>query len=61
MVKRMSKKIYVVGLGPGGAEQMTGRAKNVLADCDIIVGYKVYIDLIRQNYSDKELYLEVFD
>lgn len=50
----MSKKIYVVGLGPGGAEQMTGRAKNVLTDCDIIVGYKVYIDLIRKNYSDKE-------
>lgn len=40
-------KIYVVGLGPGGYEQMTPRAAKALADADSIVGYKTYMDLVR--------------
>ena len=27
------QKVYVVGLGPGGVEQMTARAKNTLKKC----------------------------
>ena len=38
--------IYVIGLGPGGEDQMTPRALNALSRCDVIVGYKTYIDLI---------------
>ena len=45
-------KIYVVGLGPGGLNQMTQRALDALDDCDVIAGYHVYIDLIREH-SDK--------
>ena len=44
----MSNKVYVVGLGPGGIEQMTTRAINVLKQCDVIAGYHVYIDLIKE-------------
>ena len=33
------QKVYVVGLGPGGVEQMTARAKNTLEKCDVIAGY----------------------
>ncbi|MEG0969707.1 MAG: precorrin-3B C(17)-methyltransferase, partial [Acidaminococcaceae bacterium] len=50
----MAKKVYVVGLGPGGVEQMTTRAKETLANCDVIAGYHVYIDLIKDDYKDKE-------
>ena len=50
----MTKKVYVVGLGPGGVEQMTRRAQETLAACDVIVGYNVYIDLIKDDYKDKE-------
>lgn len=50
----MSNKVYVVGLGPGGIEQMTTRAREVLAKCDVIAGYHVYIDLIKADYADKE-------
>ncbi|WP_462363442.1 SAM-dependent methyltransferase, partial [Pyramidobacter porci] len=38
--------IYVVGLGPGGEDQLTPRALAALERCDVIVGYKTYIDLI---------------
>lgn len=50
----MIKKVYVVGLGPGGIEQMTQRARATLAECDVIAGYHVYLDLIRDEYKDKE-------
>ena len=40
-------KIYVTGLGPGAADQMTVQARNVLEKCPVIIGYTVYIDLIR--------------
>lgn len=46
-------KIYVTGLGPGAADQMTQKARKVLEHCPVIVGYTVYIDLIREEYPDK--------
>lgn len=46
--------IYVVGMGPGAAEQMTEQAKRVLEACDVIVGYTVYVELLREQYSEKE-------
>ena len=46
-------KIYVTGLGPGASDQMTVRAKKVLEKCPVIIGYTVYIDLIREEFPDK--------
>ncbi len=47
-------KIYVVGIGPGAYEQMTIRAAKCLSDCDVIVGYTVYVDLVKEHFADKE-------
>lgn len=47
-------KIYVVGIGPGAYEQMTMRAANALRSCDTIVGYTVYVELVREHFADKE-------
>ena len=47
-------KLYVVGLGPGGADGMTLRAKDALEHSDVIVGYTVYIDLVREQFPGKE-------
>ena len=49
-------KIYVVGIGPGNAYDMTVRARRVLEGCDIIAGYKTYIDLVKGEFPDKEFY-----
>ena len=49
----MIGKIYIVGLGPGGIFEMTNRAEEVLEGCDIIVGYTVYVDLIREDFKEK--------
>ena len=40
-------KLYVVGLGPGNEGGMTIRARRILDECRIIVGYKTYIDLVK--------------
>ena len=47
-------KLYVVGIGPGAAEEMTVRAMRALEACDVIVGYGVYVDLIRPLFPEKE-------
>lgn len=47
-------KIYIVGIGPGSYEQMTIQAVHTLEQCDTIVGYPVYVDLIKPHFSDKE-------
>lgn len=48
-------KIYVVGLGPGGKNQMTPQALAALEESDVIAGYDVYIDLIRDQFNHKKL------
>lgn len=50
----MSHKVYVVGIGPGDFEQMTVKAARVLKESDVIIGYTVYIDLVRDHLPGKE-------
>ena len=47
-------RVYVVGIGPGAGKQMTLEAEAVLASCDLIVGYTVYVDLVKEQYPEKE-------
>lgn len=47
-------KLYVVGIGPGAYEDMTIRAVNAIKSCEVIAGYTVYVDLIKEHFWDKE-------
>ena len=47
-------KIYVVGIGPGAYEKMTIEAAETLKKCDAIIGYTVYIDLVKDHFPEKE-------
>ena len=47
-------QVYVVGIGPGAYEEMTVRAGKILSKCDVIVGYTVYVDLVRNHFPGKE-------
>ena len=46
-------KVYVIGMGPGAYEQMTVKAIRTLEKCDVIVGYTVYIELLKEHFPDK--------
>lgn len=48
------KVIYIVGMGPGSISGMSGDAVEALHKSDMIIGYTVYVDLVRQHFPDKE-------
>ena len=50
----MAGKLYVIGMGPGSMEQMTPQAYHALRECDVIAGYTVYIDLLKDHFPGKE-------
>ncbi|MDJ0508014.1 MAG: precorrin-3B C(17)-methyltransferase [Crocosphaera sp.] len=39
--------IYLVGMGPGSLEQITPAAKTAIHNADVIIGYGLYLDLIK--------------
>ena len=49
-------KLYVVGIGPGGLEHMTVKARHVIEESEIIVGYTKYIELIKSLIKGKEIF-----
>ncbi len=46
--------ITVAGIGPGAGKGMTCEVAEALNECDVIVGYPVYIDLLRDDFPQKE-------
>jgi len=45
----------VVGIGPGNLENMSIRAVEVIKGSDCVIGYKTYINLIKELVKDKEV------
>lgn len=47
--------LYIVGTGPGDFCQMTEAARNAIANSDIIIGYEMYVDLVRPLLAGKQV------
>lgn len=47
-------QLYVVGIGPGEYRKMTFEAEDILKNSEVIVGYTVYVDLIKGHFPEKE-------
>ena len=47
-------KLWIIGIGPGDYGNMTVRADEALRQCDVIIGYHVYVDLVKDRYPGKE-------
>lgn len=45
--------IYVIGIGSGSKKSMTLEALETLEKCEIILGYKKYVELIKNIYPKK--------
>lgn len=50
----MKNEIFIVGIGPGEEEMMTGEAIAALEQSDVIVGYPVYLKLLGERFAEKE-------
>jgi precorrin-3B C17-methyltransferase len=49
-------KLYVVGIGPGHHDHMTYRAKQVIEESEVVIGYDTYISLVEDLIGGKEIY-----
>lgn len=47
-------KLYIVGFGAGNHDGMTLSAEKAISSSSIVVGYTVYIDLLRKYFPDKK-------
>ncbi len=47
--------LIVAGIGPGGPDGMTAACRAALARADVIVGYTIYVELVRPLVPGKEL------
>ena len=46
-------KLYVLGIGPGAKEHLTLKALDVLRQCQVLVGYRFYLELIEEFTAGK--------
>ena len=50
-----NKRIYAVGIGPGDPGFLIPRARKVLEEVEVVVGYRPYLELISELTAGKEL------
>lgn len=50
----MKNSIYIVGMGPGREDMMTGEALSALESADVIIGYPLYLKLLGERFQRKE-------
>ncbi|MDD5955462.1 MAG: precorrin-3B C(17)-methyltransferase [Lachnospiraceae bacterium] len=48
--------ISIVGIGPGGYDDMTIRAVNAIKNADVVTGYRLYVELVQELIGDKETF-----
>ena len=48
-------KLYAVGIGPGSIEYLAERAKQVIVESEVVVGYTAYVELIDELIKGKEV------
>ncbi len=50
------KKVYAVGVGPGSPKNVTEQVKEVIQNCDVVIGYKYTLKTIKDLVSEKEVH-----
>ncbi|MEL6351193.1 MAG: precorrin-3B C(17)-methyltransferase [Cyanobacteria bacterium J06627_28] len=53
-----SGNLHLIGTGPGSLDQITPAAKAAITNADAVIGYKLYIDLIRPLLRPSQLVIE---
>ncbi len=48
-------KVTVVGIGPGNDANMTFLADRAIRECQVLAGYTVYVNLVKDRYPGKEI------
>ena len=48
-------KIFIVGIGPGGLDEMTPKARRAIESVEVVAGYNTYIKLIEPLLGGKKI------
>lgn len=48
--------IYVIGIGPGSTDYLSVKALNLIKKCEVVVGYKTYVNLIKQLLTNQQVF-----
>ena len=49
-------KLFVIGIGPGEPGELTERARRAIASCELLCGYRVYTELVKEYFPEKEFF-----
>ncbi len=49
-------KLYIVGFGPGSHDHLTFKAKAAIDDAQVIIGYRTYVELVKELIKGKEVF-----
>ena len=50
------RKIYAIGVGPGSPKYLTEIAKEIIQNCDVVIGYKYTLKTIENLLKEKEVH-----
>jgi len=50
-------KVFAVGVGPGSPNYVTETVRKIVADADVVVGYKYTLDVIADLIKDKKIHV----
>ncbi len=50
------KTVFAVGVGPGSPKYVTEQVKEIIQNCDIVIGYKYTLKTIERLLSEKEVH-----
>lgn len=48
--------LYIIGFGPGSDEHLSFRARDAIAEAEVVIGYNTYIKLIEDLLEGKEVH-----
>lgn len=48
--------LKIVGFGSGAKENMTLEAVRAIQDSELVVGFRTYVELLKQYFPDKQYY-----
>jgi|GEM_PF-608027 len=53
---RPGGNLFLVGFGPGNHEHLTFRAREAIAEAEVIIGYRTYVRLVKDLIQGKEVH-----
>jgi len=54
-MQRKKGRLFLIGIGSGDHRDMTAHCIAVLRNCDLVVGYKRYVELVRPFIGEKDI------